>query len=384
MRFFHISDLHIGKQLHRYSLKEDQTVILNEIISYAKEYKPNAIIIAGDIYDKSVPSGEAVTIFDEFLTELSMLTPVVTVLIISGNHDNAQRLQYASSFLGRHHIHVVCKVPEQQQEYLEKVSLTDEYGVIDIYLMPFFKPSYVKDVWQEHPPESYNEAVKGILERETLDASKRNILVSHQFYTNSGKGPDTCDSETVSVGGIDNIDASCVKDFDYVALGHIHGAQSIGVPHIRYCGTLLKYSISESNHKKTLTMVDLCEKGAPPKITELILHPLRDVKKKRGELAQILSQATEDERQDYVSVTLTDEIEPYKPKEQLEEVYNHILEVRIDNTRVRKKLAQTGEQVVLKSPFEAFCDFYKEVQGTEINETECAIMQTIIDNVKGE
>lgn len=384
MRFFHISDLHIGKQLHRYSLKEDQTAILKEIVSYAKEFQPDAVIIAGDIYDKSVPSGEAVIIFDEFLTDLSMLSPTISVFIISGNHDNAQRLQYASSFLEKHHIYVVSTVPEREGEYLEKVSFRDEYGQVNVYLLPFLKPSFVRGIWPDNPPESYDEAVKRLLEREVLNQTQRNILVSHQFYTNNGKGPDTCDSETISVGGIDNIDASHLKTFDYVALGHIHGAQSVGAPYIRYCGTPLKYSVSESGHEKTLTMVDLSEKGTHAKITALTLHPIRDVKKKRGQLTEILLQATAEEQDDYVSITLTDEIEPYKPKEQLEEVYRHILEVRIDNTRVRNKLAETEELVVLKSPFDAFCDFFKEVQGKDIREAECEIMHTIMDSLKGE
>lgn len=384
MRFFHISDLHIGKQLHHYNLKEEQTAVLAEIAACAKAQHPDAIVIAGDIYDKSVPSAEAVTIFDEFLTELSRIEPVVHVLIISGNHDSAERLQYASAFLRRHHIHMACHVPEQEREQIYKVTLPDAYGEVDFYLLPFFKPSYVRRLWPEHPPETYSEAAKRLLLREHIDETKRNVLVSHQFYTGQDGIPELCDSETVSVGGIDNIDTAVLEGFSYVALGHLHGAQCVGREAIRYCGTPLKYSVSESEHQKTLTIVELKETGSSPEITEFPLHPLRQVRKKKGKLADILAQAKEEEKEDYVSITLTDEIDPYKPKEQLEKVFHRILEVRIDNTRVRQKLQEADKMETWKEPLEVFQTFYHELQGQELGAQELAIMQNIIDKVRGE
>ena len=386
MKFFHLSDLHIGKQLHRYNLKEDQQVILKEVIAYAKELRPDAIVIAGDIYDKSVPSAEAVTIFDEFLTELSEITPVIPILIISGNHDSPDRLNYASEILRRHHIYLVGNVPEQPEEHIEKVTLQDTYGEVDFYLLPFMKPGYVRNVFVDNVPETYADAVREIIKREKIDYNnnKRNVLVSHQFYVGEKEGsPETCDSEVFSVGGIDNVDIGAVKEFDYVALGHLHGAQYVSRPKIRYCGTLLKYSVSESTQTKSLTVVTLKEKGEKPEIACYPLHPLRDVRKKKGTLEEIIKEAGEEEKEDYISITLTDEIDPYKPKEQLERVFSHILEIRVDNQRTRTKLKEMDEELVMKDPFTSFCEFYKEMQGREMNTQEETIMKEIFDNVKG-
>lgn len=383
MKFFHLSDLHIGRQLHHYNLKEDQEVILQEIVSYAETLRPDAVIIAGDIYDKSVPSAEAVTVFDEFLTRIATISPAIWVLIISGNHDSAQRLQYAAGILKFHHIYVAGNVPASEEEFIQKVTLQDEYGEIDVYMLPFLKPSYVRNLWEE-APETYSDAVSMLIEREDIDYNgRRNILVSHQFYT-GGKGPDTCDSESISVVGIDNVDTEAVEAFDYVALGHLHGAQSVGKEHIRYCGTPLKYSVSESGHQKSITVVTLKGKGQPPVIECIPLHPLRDVKKKRGLLKDIIEGAQEQEKDDYVSVTITDDTDPYKPKEQLEKVYTHILEVRVDNARTRKKLEEFQEELTLTDPFTAFGQFFLEMQGREMDEEEIEIIKEVFDYAKGE
>lgn len=383
MRFFHLSDLHIGKHLHHYNLKEDQQHILGEIVDYAKEIHPDAIVIAGDIYDKSVPSAEAVTIFDHFLTELSGIKPEIPVLIISGNHDSPERLQYASRILARYNIHLAGNAPRTKEEYLKKVSFTDAFGDIDFYLLPFLKPSYVRTMADE-APETYTEAVKFLLEREKIDESKRNVLVSHQFYTNGGDKPETCDSEMISVGGIDNVDISVISQFDYVALGHIHGAQKVGKEQIRYCGTPLKYSVSEAGHEKYLTMVTLKEKNSEIEITKLMLHPLRDVKKKKGTLKEMLENVSASDKHDYVSITLTDEVEPYRPKERLENVYEKILELRIDNTRTRNKLMEIEEEEISVDPFEAFRSFFSEMHGRELTEDETAMIQQIFEQEEEE
>ena len=384
MKFFHLSDLHIGKQLHRYNLKEDQQVILKEVITYAKELRPDAIVIAGDIYDKSVPSAEAVNVFDEFLTDLSEITPEIPILIISGNHDSPDRLKYASEILKRHHIYLAGNVPERPEEHIEKVTLHDAYGEVDFYLLPFMKPAYVKNIFVDGTPETYSDAVKEIIKREKIDyKDKRNVLVSHQFYVGEkAESPETCDSEVFSVGGIDNVDIGSVKEFDYVALGHLHGAQCIGKPEIRYCGTLLKYSVSESTQNKSLTVVTLKAKGEKPEIENYPLHPLRDVRKKKGTLDEIIKEAQETEKDDYISITLTDEIDPYKPKEQLERIFSHILEIRVDNQRTRTKLKEMDEELVMKDPFTSFAEFYKEMQGREMNGEEETIMKEIFDKAK--
>ena len=385
MKFFHLSDLHIGKQLHRYNLKEDQQVILKEVITYAKELRPDAIVIAGDIYDKSVPSAEAVNVFDEFLTDLSEITPEIPILIISGNHDSPDRLKYASEILKRHHIYLAGNVPERPEEHIEKVTLHDAYGEVNFYLLPFMKPAYVKNIFVDGTPETYSDAVKEIIKREKIDyKDKRNVLVSHQFYVGEkAESPETCDSEVFSVGGIDNVDIGSVKEFDYVALGHLHGAQCIGKPEIRYCGTLLKYSVSESTQNKSLTVVTLKAKGEKPEIENYPLHPLRDVRKKKGTLDEIIKEAQETEKDDYISITLTDEIDPYKPKEQLEQIFSHILEIRVDNQRTRTKLKEMDEELVMKDPFTSFAEFYKELQGREMNGEEETIMKEIFDKAKG-
>lgn len=390
MRFFHLSDLHIGKQLHHYNLREDQEYVLGEVISYAENLHPDAVIIAGDIYDKSVPSGEAVTVFDDFLTRLSEIEPAIPIFIISGNHDSAQRLDYASRLLGRHQIYIAGKAPEAEDEHLRKITLQDEYGDVHFWLLPFLKPGYVRGLCGGENPESYTDAVRIVLEREQIDTSERNVLVSHQFYTgkdiSTGETvtPETCDSELLSVGGIDNVDITVLKDFDYAALGHLHGAQKVGQEHIRYCGTLLKYSVSESGQEKFLHMAELSDKGTPVRVEKLPLHPLRDVRKIRGELSEIIDAAEPEHREDYVSVTLTDEIDPYKPREQLEKVYSHILEVRMDNERTRQKLEFGEEELRMEDPVQMFSDFFREMQGRGMSEEEKKFTEQVFDKAKGD
>ena len=380
MKLFHLSDLHIGKQLHHYNLREDQEHILREVIDYAKELHPDAIMIAGDIYDKSVPSAEAVAVFDDFLTELSLIEPVIPILMIAGNHDSAQRLDYASRILGHHNIHIAGNPPETREQKIKKVTLTDEHGEIDFYLLPFLKPGYVRNVFDE-PAESYSDAVLKLIAREQIDWKRRNVLISHQFYIGNGQTPKTCDSENISVGGIDQVDIDGVKQFDYVALGHLHGAQKVFMENIRYCGTLLKYSVSESGQEKSLHVISLGEKGEEISVEKLPLHPLRDVRKLRGKLTDLIEEALPENRDDYVSITLTDEVDPYKPKEQLEKVYSHILEIRVDNTRTRQRLEDFQEEITLVGPLEIFGDFYKEIQGKELSSEEQALILDILEEI---
>lgn len=384
MRFFHLSDLHLGKHLHHYNLKEDQMHILKEITTYARTLHPDAIVIAGDIYDKSVPSAEAVTMFDQFLTELSAIEPAIPVLIIAGNHDSGERLDYVGEILGKHQIYIAGKPPVTQGEHLKKITLEDAYGSVHFYLLPFLKPSYVRNVLPQEALENYTQVVKCLLEREEPDYTQRNVLVSHQFYTGKGQQPETCDSELVNVGGLDNVDISAVQKFDYVALGHLHGKQQVGLPHIRYCGTMLKYSVSEAVHEKSLTMVTLNAKGEAVHLENLLLHPLRDVQKKKGLLEDILKEGTEKDSSNYVSVTLTNEEELYKPREQLMSVYPFLLEVRMDRERTRRKLEDMGEEIERRSPLEMYQDFYQEVHGTELGEEGIEIMRQILDEIKEE
>lgn len=386
MKFFHLSDLHIGKQLHYYNLAENQQAVLAQIVGLAKEHRPDAILICGDIFDRSVPSGEAYTVFDGFLQELARLEPQIPVLIIAGNHDNAKRLSYASSFLEKHQIYVSVMAPAQPDEYLKKVVLQDGHGEVSFYLLPFLKPGYVRHLFEEGVVTDYESAVQGILGRERVDYTKRNVLLSHQFYTSQGQKPQTCDSEqsVITAGGLDNVDASVVEQFDYVALGHIHGAQQVKSPHIRYSGTPLKYSVSEEFHKKAVTMVELGAKGQGVEITSLPLKPIQEVRRERGLLQEIIAKATKENCHDFISVTLTDEKEPYRPKEQLEEVYSSILELRVDNARTRSILKPQEEGAALLHPMEAFRMFYQEMQSQPMGEEEERIVAEILEQLGGE
>lgn len=379
MRFFHLSDLHIGKQLHHYSLKEDQEHILGELIEYAGKLHPDAVVIAGDIYDKPVPSAEAVTLFDDFLTRLAKIRPQIPVMIISGNHDSADRLRYAAGILKKEKIYLAGSVPQKEEEHIEKVALKDEWGEVNFFLLPFLKPAYVRRLFEENPPETYSDALNRLIKRENINfKDERNVLVSHQFYMGSYL-PETCDSETLSIGGLDQIDITGVEPFDYVALGHLHGKQKVKDEHIRYCGTPLKYSVSEASHTKALTVVTLGEKGESVKIEEYPLHPLRDVRKITGKLKEILKEERSPE--DYVSITLTDETDPYHPKEQLETVFSKILEVRIDNTRTRTKWME-AEELVLKTPEEKFEDFFEKMQGRTMDPEEETLILQILEEAR--
>ncbi|MFR5505876.1 MAG: exonuclease SbcCD subunit D [[Ruminococcus] torques] len=381
MKFIHLSDLHIGKHLYHYNMKEDQEHILEEVIGYTEKLRPDAVVIAGDIYDKSVPSAEAVAVFDDFLTRLSSVSPQVSILIIAGNHDSAQRLDYASRLLGSRGIYIAGKAPETEKEHLKKVVLKDEYGPVNFYLLPFLKPGYVRLLCGD-AGQLYRGCRCGFGREDMTFRAKRTL--SHQFYTGNGETPETCDSELFSVGGIDNVDISAISRFDYAALGHLHKAQRVGAEHIRYCGTLLKYSVSEADLEKSLHLVTIGQKKEAVTIEKFPLHPLRDVQKVRGCLSEILSLADPKKRDDYVSVTLTDEIDPYRPKEQLEKVYSRILEVRTDNERTRKKLEFKDEDIRMENPLETFSDFYEEMHGRKMSLEEAEMMTQIFDDVKGE
>ena len=390
MKFFHLSDLHIGKQLYGYSLLEDQEWILNEILTLVKERKPDAVLIAGDIYDKSVPSAEAVAVMDRFLTSLAGIQPSIPLMIISGNHDSPERLSFAGGILENQQVYISGLPPVTSQEYLKKVTLRDEWGEVDFWLMPFVKPGYVRNVFPGEEPETYEDAVNRMIDRERMDNSKRNVILSHQFYTSGGVGPKQSDSETIVVGGLDQVDINCLKEFDYAALGHIHRPQMMGRPAMRYCGTPLKYSVSEWNQEKTLTEIELREKGSQPVITEIPLHPLRDVKVIHGKLEDIITEAEKEQPveksvcQDYVSVVLTDEQEPYQPKERLAALFPQILEVRMDNSRTNHQEWMDEDVVTITDPREVFQRFFLQMQGREMDEEEQQILEEVFERVEEE
>ena len=377
MKFFHLSDLHIGLKLIERDLREDQEYIFEQIIRLAKEQQPDAMVIAGDIYDKAVPSAEAVEIFDSFMKNLSEEMPQMPVMIISGNHDSAARLNCFRSILSRQNVYMIGTPPTTEEEHIEKVTLQDAYGDLHFYLLPFVKPGYVRKLFDEEI-KGYDMAVRRLIEREEIDPARRNVILSHQFYTAGGKEPATCDSEIHYVGGVENVDAGVLAPFDYAALGHIHRAQHIGAEKYRYCGTPFPYSISEAGEEKSVTVVELGEKGQPPVIRQIPLPPVREVKKLTGTLHEILEQAGEEVCHAFVSITLTDDVEAFQPKERLEEKYDHILEIRIDNARTRKLLSDTEEQLAEVRPEEAFAMFFSEMNGREMTPEERELMRQVI------
>ncbi len=380
MKFFHLSDLHIGKQLHHYNLCEEQRFILQQIVDYAKKEHPDAILLAGDIYDVAVPSAEAVSVFDNFLTSLSEIEPAIPVMMIAGNHDSARRIDFASSILAKNDVYIAGMPPVTPEEKVKKVTLEDAFGPVDFYLLPFVKPGYVRKLVEEEIT-SYDGAVKAVLSREEIDATRRNVILSHQFYTAGASEPLISDSEMHIVGGIENVDVSCLAPFDYAALGHIHRAQKIGEERFRYSGTPLPYSVSEASDEKAITVVELGEKGTPAVVTSHPLKPRHAVRKLTGKLEDILEK--KEYAKDFVSVTLTDEVESNRPKEQLETVFERILEIKIDNARTRNLLNFTTGEVEHVDPYEAFCSFFKEMNHRELSEEEDAFLREVIQKQIG-
>ncbi len=378
MKIFHLSDLHIGKQLHRYNMSAEQREILGQIVELAEKEQPDAVIIAGDVYDGPVPSAEAVSVFDDFLTALCGLEPRTAVLMIAGNHDSAKRIDFASSILPKHDVYIAGMSPTRPDEQIKRVTLQDAYGEVDFYLLPFVKPGYVRNLLDEDITD-YDMAVKKLIDREKIDTARRNVIVSHQFYTAGQKMPETCDSEVRLVGGIENVDVEALKPFDYAALGHIHRPQKMGKEIYRYCGTPLQYSVSEAGEEKSVTVVELAAKGEAPVIRTLPLAPSRSVRKMTGTLQEILAGADEENCHDFVSITLTDEIEPYQPKERLEQQFDHILEICIDNARTRKLLDFSQEELTVLDPYEAFAQFFSEMNGRDMTEREDEMMRQVIN-----
>ena len=377
MRFIHLSDLHIGKQLHHYSLLEEQRNVLQQVVAYVKEENPDALVIAGDIYDTAVPSAEAIAVFDEFLTRLDEVQKKLTICIVAGNHDSARRLDYASRILAKHAIHIVGMPPMNAEEHMQCVVIQDAYGEVAFYLLPFVKPGYLKKMFPEENL-SFSDAVERLVEREALDQTRRNVLVSHQFYAGGGTLPVTSDSEVHTVGGIDNVEVKVLEPFDYAALGHIHRAQQIGEAKNYYCGTIFPYSVSEADEEKFVTLVELQGKGEAPCIRKLPLELPRKVRKLRGTMEELLAQAGDETCHDYVSITLTDEVEASHPRECLEEYYDHILEIKIDNARTRRLLELGEVETENLAPYEAFCKFFMELNGREMTESEDSLLKAVL------
>lgn len=388
MKFFHLSDLHFGKVLHNYDLEQEQRHWMKQIVEMAKEEKPDAIVIAGDIYDRSVPSATATNLLDDFLLALSELREKnsrMEVLIIAGNHDNAVRLNYGSAFLKKHHIHIAVLPPQKDDAYMQKVILEDAYGEVVFYLLPFTKPGMLRGMERGEEIDSYEQAIFYLIEREQIDKKKRNVLVSHQFYKNGTQEPECCKSEVprTAVGGLDSVDVSIVREFDYVALGHIHSPQHIGEKYIRYCGTPYKYSVSEASQEKSVTIVTMGEKGEVSWIQKPLV-PKKDVIRREGTLEELVRDFETTPCKHYASLTITNEEYMDIPKDYLENYYESILEIRVKNSRTEAVFSEETNVHKPMTPTEAFREFFFEINGREMKEEEKKLFAEVLEETMRE
>ena len=380
MKLVHLSDLHLGKRLMTgFSLLEDQDYILRKILEIIDDEEPDAVLIAGDVYDKSVPPAEAVEMFDDFLVRLSGRSfrgRRLHTFVISGNHDSPERLAFGGRLMSASGIHLAPVYSGS----VEPTTLEDRFGPADIYMLPFVKPAHVRRFFPEAKIDSYTDALAAAVERFRPDPSRRSVLIAHQFVT----GAERSDSEDVSVGGLDNVDASVFDRFDYVALGHIHGPQNIGSERIRYCGTPLKYSFSEARHIKSVTVAELGPKGELS-VRTVPLVPLRDMAEIRGSYRQLMSRGFYEGtgwQEDYVHIILTDEDDVPNAMAKLRAVYHNVTKLSYDNTRTRHS-AQPGraEDAEKKSPLTLFSEFYERQNGTAPGEEQIRLLTGLIGSI---
>ena len=370
MKLIHLSDLHIGKRMNEFSMLEDQRYILDQITSIIEKEAPDAVLICGDIYDKPVPPSDAVRVLDGFLT--SPAQKKVPVFLISGNHDSAERLAFGSQLMMESQVIFSPVYDGEPVKYCMK----DEYGEVWIHLLPFLKPAVVRHVFPEEEITSYQDAVSCAVKHMQIDPTKRNVLLAHQFVTGAAR----CDSEEVSVGGVDQIAAETFQEFDYTALGHIHSPQNVGSPKIRYCGTPLKYSFSEAGQQKSVTVVELGEKGSPD-VREIPLTPLRDMRKLKGTYMELTSQSNykDTNTDDYVQITLTDEEDIVDGMQKLRTIYPNLMRLDYDNRRTRENQEIAGtERTTQKSEMEYFEEFFELQNNQPMNEEQRKFSEELI------
>lgn len=373
MRLMHLSDLHLGKRLNEFPLLDDQSYILDEILRIAEEQKPDAVAIAGDIYDKSTPSAEAVALFDSFISRLAKL--VTPVFVISGNHDSAERIAFGSSLM---QIAGVYLSPVYNGES-SPVKVKDEFGSVNVYMLPFIRPSDVRRLFPDDDTESFDSAFKTAVSHLDVNENERNIILAHQFITGAAAGG----SESVSVGGLDNISAEVFEPFDYAALGHIHHRQNITSEKVRYCGTPLKYSFSEVSDKKTVTIANIGKKGELS-IEEIPLCPIRDLREIKGTYLEITDRNfySKFNCEDYIHVTLTDENDIPEAIGRLRAVYPNIMKLDYDNTRTREnRVVNDLADEVQRSPAELFAEFYRTCNNSELSEEQKDYIDGVIKEI---
>ena len=377
MKFIHLSDLHLGKRVNEFSMLEDQEYILTKIINIIDDQKPDGVIIAGDVYDKSVPSAEAVELFDDFLVKLSNRN--LKVFVISGNHDSAERIAFGGRLMDKSGIYMSPVYDGK----IEPITVSDNFGDVNIYMLPFVKPANVRRFYPESEISSYTDAIKTIVDDMSIDESKRNILITHQFVT----GASRTESEDISVGGTDNVDASVFEMFDYVALGHIHRSQKCTSEYIRYSGTPLKYSFSEANDKKEVVILDIKDKGTI-ELSFVPLVPKRDMVEIKGKYDELTLKSFYENTsyiEDYMHITLTDEDDIPDVLTKLRVIYKNIMKLDYDNQRTRHSVEINGaDNVERKSPFEHFGEFYEMQNGQALSEEQSEFMTEIIEQIWGD
>lgn len=376
MKLFHLADLHIGKRVNEFSMIEDQKYILKRILDLAEEEKPDGIILAGDIYDKQIPSAEAVQVFDEFITRLA--GRAIPVFIISGNHDSAERLAFGGRLLNSRGIYL----SPVYDGSVTKIPLKDQYGTVWIHLLPFIRPSTVRHVFENEADlvTDVQTAAETVIRHMEIDLKDRNILVAHQFVT----GASRCESEDVQVGGLDNIDAAVFTPFDYTALGHIHSPQNVGTDRVRYCGTPLKYSFSEVDQEKSITVVELEKKGTV-RTSLLPLKPLRDMRKLRGTYLELTDRSfyRDMNREDYIQVTLTDEDDAPDGLQKLRVIYPNIMQLLCDNQRTKTTQEVDAAQAVeKKTEMELFYEFYELQNNQPMTKQQKDFAEQLIREIK--
>lgn len=381
MKLIHLSDLHLGKRVNDYSMIEDQEYILDRILEIIDEEKPKAVLIAGDVYDKPVPPAEAVRLFDGFISRLADTDS--EVFIISGNHDSAERLSFGSQIMDRQGVHFSGGYDGSTR----RVTLTDEYGPVNIYMLPFIKPVHVRQAFADDEDaaqiSSFTDAVSFATNKMNVDNSERNVLMAHQFVT----GAIRSESEEISVGGLDNVDSTVFELFDYAALGHLHGPQTAGTEHIRYCGSPLKYSFSEADQHKSVTIVELGEKSggvSDVNIRTAELKPLRDMKVIRGKFEELtdIYYYKQLDTNDYMRVILTDEEDIIGALGRLRAVYPNIMRLEYDNARTRAAgIISDPEGHDSRTPLEIFSGLYEEQNGKAMSEDQISLISDLIEKV---
>lgn len=372
MRILHTADLHIGKSVHDFSMLEDQRAILTQITEILRREKIDVMLLAGDIYDRTVPSAQAVTLLDEFLTKVSRMK--IPVIAISGNHDSPERLEFLNGVLEKQGIFI----SGIYKDVLKKVTLEDSYGKVTFICLPYFRSG-------ELGLKSSQEVAEKLLAEAEIDTTQRNVLLTHYFVTDHGRAPELSDSETaLQVGGIDNVEAEVFEDYDYVALGHIHRPQQIGDRMMYYAGSPLKYSFSEADQEKSVNIITLKEKGDIT-VTKESLKPVHDMRKIRGTMEQILQAASGPRDLDYIQVSLTDENELYNPMEMLRSVYPNVMELILTKNLVREEQQNEKRQADRsRTPMQMFEDFYREVRREEMDEARKDLILEIMKEAEEE